>query len=296
MKVKRVCKLGLLGTFLLLPLVVALGGPKGTRPSADSHELQHASLPVTIYNGYLVVALGQIGGQKVNFVVDTGTAPSILNARVAKKMGLEVKAGTLVAAGRSLDSGQAILPELEFGPIHLTNWPVNVMDLSSLESSLGIRVAGLIGMDVLENASFRLDYVKNELQFGVVDEAGIPVRYDVASRLGLADATLQGRPVRLIVDTGSDLVVVYGEAWEAMESAAKQISTMQTGTSVGDHVPVRQIGKPEMELGGFQFKGSKTYYVPTGVAKGYDGFFGVRALKLRGIAFNHETRTMFLLK
>jgi predicted aspartyl protease len=253
------------------------------------------SIPVSVYNGYLVVAAGQIGGQKENFVIDTGTSPSILNARLAKKMGLQVATSTLVAVGRSLDTGMTVLPELHFGPIHVHNLPVNVMDLSFLENSVGMRIAGLIGMDVLAETSFRLDYQKHELSFGTALEEGIAVRYDRMSRLALAEATLQGRHVRLIVDTGSDLVVVYGESWRPAESASRVVSTMQAGTSVGDQVGVRQIAKPELDLGGKQFRDLRTYYVPSASAKGYDGFFGVRALNLHGISFDRNTQTMYLL-
>jgi predicted aspartyl protease len=292
---KRILLASLLGTSLINPGASAAGKPTSKTPNADSDLMQRSSIPVNVYNGYLVVAAGQIGGQKENFVIDTGTAPSILSARLAKKMGLQVTTTTLVAVGRSLDTGTTILPELHFGPIHVTNLPVNVMDLSALENSLGMRIAGLIGMDVLGVTSFQLDYQKNELSFGTVSEEGIAVHYDHMSGLALAEATLQGRHVRLIVDTGSDLVVVYGESWCPSESAPRVVSTMQSGTSVGDQVGVRQIAKPELELGGEQFRDLRTYYVPSASAKGYDGFFGVRALHLRGISFDRATQTMYLL-
>jgi hypothetical protein len=50
-----------------------------------------------------------------------------------------------------------------------------------------------------------------------------------------------------------------------------------------------------MELDGKQFRGLRTYYVPSAAGTGYDGFFGVRGLKLRGISFDRATQTMYLL-
>jgi predicted aspartyl protease len=293
--VNRMLGASVLGTLLFNPGVSAAKKNTNHTPSVDTNLMQSSSIPVNVYNGYLVVAVGQIGGQKENLVIDTGTAPSILSARLAKKMGLQVARGTLVVVGRSLDTGQTILPDLDFGPIHVANLSVNVMDLSMLENSLGMPIAGLIGMDVLEHTSFRLDYEKNKLIFGTVPEKGIAVRYDGRSRLALAEATLQGRHVRLIVDTGSDLVVVYGESWQAKESVTTQGSSTETGTSVGGHVGARQIAKPELELGGKHFRDLRTYCVPSATARGYDGLFGVRALKLRGISFDRDSQTMYLL-
>jgi predicted aspartyl protease len=256
----------------------------------------HRSISVTLHNGFLVIVEAQIGGfqQKQNFVVDTGTAPSILNVRLAKKLGLEVTGATLVAVGRAVETGQAVLPELELGPIHIASLPMNVMDLSRWERDLGIEVAGLLGMDVLGRTSFRLDYEKRELQFGSVGQEGIAVGYDRSRGLALAEATVQGKPVRLIVDTGSDLVVVYGESWGGMEFA-REPSLAREGTTVAEQVATRQIANPEMELGGKQFRGLRTYYVPSARGSGYDGFFGVRALKLRGISFDRERQTLYLL-
>ena len=293
MNVKKTLGASLIATLMWNP-VESVAKHIPNTPEDDSHAMQQCRVPVSVRNGFLVLAAGQIGGVEAKFVVDTGTAPSILNARLARRMGLEVSGGTLVAAGRAVKSGHAVVPELNLGPIHVTNLPMNVMDLSQLENSLGTEIAALVGMDVLSRASFRLDYEKKELEFGDIADEGIEVEYDGASRLALAEVSLQGRSVRLIVDTGSDLVVVYGKSWEAFE-AAKLVSETQEGTSVAEQVPAREIARPEMQLGGKQFRGMRTYYVPSGAAVGYDGFFGVRALKLRGISFSRAKQRMYLL-
>ena len=83
---------------------------------------------------------------------------------------------------------QAVLPELDLGPIHAANLSVNVMDLAAWEDKLGTEIAGLIGMDVLGRTSFRLDYERKELIFGSVAAEGIAVRYDRLAGLALAEA------------------------------------------------------------------------------------------------------------
>jgi predicted aspartyl protease len=263
-----------------------------TTPSADSRQMLESAIPVAVYNGFLVVVSGQIGGRKQNFILDTGTAPSILNARLAKKMGLQVTETTLLAIGRSVKTGNAVVPDLALGPIRAKELFMNVMDLSQWEKKIGIELGGILGMDVLGRASFRLDYERKELIFGTVGEEGIAVGYNPMTGLALADAIVQGRRVRLIVDTGSDLVVVYGENWGDSPGA---VSATRDGRSVAEQVAARPILKPEMELGGKQFHGLRTYSVPSAAGTGYDGFFGVRALKLRGITFDRASQTVRLL-
>jgi predicted aspartyl protease len=258
--------------------------------------MQRGSIPVSVHNGYLPIVVGQIGAKKLNFIIDTGTAPSILNARVAKKLGLPLTRTQLLSVGRQVRTDRTVLPELDLGPIHVDALPVNVMDLSQWEKNLGVEVGGLLGMDVLSRASFHLDYSQNELAFGTVNdkEEGIPVQYNGSASLALADARLQGRNVRLIVDTGSDLVVVFGRTWE--EPSLISEPRAQEGTSVAEQVAARPMANPEMEIAGKQFHGPRTYYLPSAKGTGYDGFFGVRALKLRGISFDRQAQTLFLLK
>jgi predicted aspartyl protease len=257
--------------------------------------MQQSSIPISLYNDFLVVTTGQIGGgtEKQNFVLDTGTAPSILNERSAKNLGLPISRGILVAVGQTVNTGQTVLPQLGLGPIHVNNLPVNVMDLSPLENSLGMAIAGLIGMDVLGRSSFHLDYQTKQLRFGHVVDQGIGVPYDHLTGLALAEVTLQGKHVRLIVDTGTDLLVVYGNDW-IKQNAAEQVSKSQ-GRSVAEQVPARRINNAEMTFGGKEFRVARAYCVPSTTPAAYDGFFGVRALKLRGISFDRESQTMFLL-
>ena len=186
-----------------------------------------------------------------------------------------------------------MLPQLEVGPIHVRNLPMNVMDLSQLEKKLGMRVAGLIGMDVLGRSSFCLDYQSRELRFGNVADKGISVPYDQSTGLALAEATLQGKQVRLIVDTGSDLVVVYDSDWNKKEPA--QPVSESEGTSIAEQVPARQIHSAELAFGGKEFRGVRAYSVPSARKLAYDGFFGVLALRLRGISFDRKSQTMYLL-
>ena len=289
--VKKAVRTALAGTLLVIPIAIA--GERNIKhtPETDTDSMPRGGISITVRKGFLVLAVGQIGGirGRQNFVVDTGTSPSVLNTRLAKRMGLEVRVGKLVAAGKPVEVEQVVLPELALGPIEVTSLRMNVMDLSPWEKDLGTEVAGLIGMDVLGHTNFRLDYEKRQLEFGGEAEEGIAVGYDHASGVALAEATLQGRRVRLIVDTGSDLVVVYGENWDGEKKET------QGGVSVAGPEAVREIEKAQMLLGGKTFSGSRTYCVPTAKGVGYDGFVGVRALKLRGVSFDRERQTMYLL-
>ena len=160
MIVKKALGAGLAG--LLLLTAIADGRNINDTPGAHAGSMPRAGISIILRKGFLVLAAGQIGGMrgKQNFVLDTGTSPSILNARIARRMRLEVTSGTLVTVGRALQVEQTVLPELALGPLEVTSLRMNVMDLSQWEKDLGAEIAGLIGMDVLGRTNFRLDYEK----------------------------------------------------------------------------------------------------------------------------------------
>ena len=239
----------------------------------------------------MVLAAGQIGGisEEQRFLLDTGTAPSILNVRTAKSMGLQITDTTIEAVGRRVRVGRTVLPEVEMGPIHVKSLAMNVADLSQWEELLGVKLAGLIGMDVLGRANFVLDYDSGKLELGGVPEAGMPVRYDRSRAVALADVTLQGKTLHLIVDTGSDAVVIYGDNWEG-----KAGRTLQ-GRSIAEPVATKRIKRTGLMVGKNYFSRVPIYCVPTGKGADNDGFLGVKALRLRGISFDREKQVLYLL-
>jgi len=138
-----------------------------------------------------VVAVGQFGDtfEHQNFLLDTGAAPSIINARLVKQLGLKTRVSTLSAAGKVVPTQTAIVPEVELGPVRADFLPVQVHDLSRLERELGIPLAGLIGLDVLSKASFRLDYENKKIEFGDLSHKGIPVPFDARTSLAVVTVT-----------------------------------------------------------------------------------------------------------
>jgi hypothetical protein len=138
------------------------------------------SLPLRIYRNFLIVAEGQIGGvsERQNFVLDTGTAPSIIDTRLARKLGSETTSSIMTVFGRTISTQSAIIREIELGLIHAVSLYVQVEDLSGFEREIGIPIAAIIGLDVLSKSSFRLDYDKKQIEFGDVSDSGIAVPFD----------------------------------------------------------------------------------------------------------------------
>jgi Aspartyl protease len=255
-------------------------------------------VPVRIYRDFLVIAEGQFGSalRRQNFILDTGSSPSIVNTRVAKELGLVTDAWVVNAAGKSVPTETAILPEVELGPVRAVSVRVQVHDLSRLERDLGFPVAAIVGLDVLSRASFRLDYAKKRIDFGEVSDEGLPVAVDAHTGMALARATVDGKPVRLLVDTGADRVALLGGNFAGPVSFAVR-KTSQQGWGLADpNIAVEVLAAPDIALDGQHFAVKKAYVIRGGTAAAFDGFLGVRALGFRAVAYDHVRAMLYLQK
>ena len=273
-------------------------GNSPTNPARPADAAIPRSIPLRIFRDYLVVAEGQFGDglQHQNFVLDTGTAPSVIATKSARELALATTASTMVAMGKIIPTGIAILPELDLGPIKAVSLRVQVQDLSRLERDLGLSVAGIIGLDVLSKSSFRLDYEKRQLEFGQVSDEGVPVSFDAHTGTAVALAKIEGIPARLLVDTGSDRVAVLARNLPEMKRLALR-TTRQRGSSVADQgVEVQVFFAPDIAFGGKHFALEKAYFIPDASYPAFDGILGVRALGFRAIAYDQGRAAIFLQK
>ena len=278
--------IGLIGAVAPIP---DNASDRGGQPTVNT-------ISVSIRSHFVVMAKGRVGhqGQPGDFIVDTGTAPTMINARVARELGLETKAGPMIALGNLAAAQTAVLPELVLGPIRAFSLPVQVQDLTAWERKLEIPIAGIIGMDVLARASFSLVYDKRELQFGAVNEGGIPVSLDAQSGLPVVVGKVEGRAMRLLVDTGTDRVVLFGGNPKTIAGLALQNTTFEGFGVTGAMVSVRLFYAADIELGGRHFSVAKGYVVPGAIASGLDGLLGVRALSFRAIGYDQSRAVMYL--
>jgi hypothetical protein len=256
------------------------------------------NLPLKIYRNFLLVAEGQFGDASThqNFLLDTGMAPSMVNARLARDLGLSTTASTTAANGTIVAIQEAILPQLTLGPIHASSLRVQVRDLSRVERDLGISIAGIIGLDVLSRSSFRIDYDRKRIEFGDMPGEGIPVSFDIRSRVAVALVIFEGKPRRMLVDTGSEYLVLFGGNFTSAELSGLR-STPEEGASVADGAAaLRVLPLPNIVLGGRHFTPEKAFFIPDGTDPVFDGLLPVHALGFRAIAFDQARRALYLQK
>ncbi len=141
-------------------------------------------VPFRLYRDYAIVVRGSIGNlSNLNFLIDTGAVPSVLDRRIARKLRLAGTLGKLSVFTQKLDTEHSNAPNVQLGQLHADALPVVVRDLSFAEQALGTRVDAMIGFDLLGQSAFTIDYVSKKTVFGPIDASLAAIPYQ--SRPGL---------------------------------------------------------------------------------------------------------------
>ena len=293
-KFRRIFLLALVGSWTTGALLAAT--PSNFAAKHADHPGQVTSVPVHIYSGFLVVVEGQIGGalQHQNFVVDTGTMPSLLNLRVARELGLPLAPAKFAALGQETAIQATQVPELTIGPLQTNGTSFLATDLSSVEQAWKLPIAGILGLDVLGKMSFRLDYENQALEFGEVSGDGVAVQLSGQERLSIAKVSINGTMFRMLVDTGAERLVLFGNkpATALTRAAAKG---ELPGNGVAGGVAVRALPALTLDWNGEHFR-KDAVLVSSRQEPLFDGLLSVRALGFRALAFDAENQVVYLQK
>ena len=122
-----------------------------------------AEVPFELYQHHLVVTKGSIGPLNGrNLLIDTGTIPSVVDGRIARKLRLKTEPSTLIAFGQQVPIESAVFEGFRIGSLQSGPVPAVVGDLSYLK---GAPIDAIVGLDVLARTNFSIDYQTRMLEF-----------------------------------------------------------------------------------------------------------------------------------
>jgi predicted aspartyl protease len=251
-------------------------------------------VPFKLYRGYAIVVRGSVAGlAKLNFLIDTGAVPSVVDQRIAKKLKLSGTAEPLSIFSQNVQAQRVVLPDLQIGPVRAERLPVLVRDLAFIEAGLGVRIDAMVGLDVLGGSSFSIDYEANKISFGPVQpsESAFPLEFGP----GFVYATLavQGQPIRLLVDTGAKDLVLFESRVHGKLSGVRRRGG-KTSSNMGGEASLQQVQLPAARLGNTDLETLTAFLLdaPAQNVPGFDGLLGVRSLGLTRLSFDFERQTI----
>lgn len=245
-----------------------------------------------LYRDYLIVVQGSLGPLKgLHFLLDTGTNHTILDPQLARKLHLDVTPAVIAVMSGNVESGIATAPSLQFGPIRMDNVRVMIPDGAFVQDAFPFQIDAIVGLDVLGQSTFMIDYASREIRFGPLPSMPDSIPLQLKDGLAFVDAEVNHTPVRLLVDTGAPSLVIF-----------KQWPDPKSGPKGGDPLSPRRIGDFErqrlqqisLRLGEVEFGDESVFLVPNhrDADHDFDGLMSPPALGITRVAVDLTQRTL----
>ena len=89
------------------------------------------------------------------------------------------------------------------------NLPILVEDLSFFERALPVHIDAVIGLDVLGQSAFEIDYTRWQIHFGSFRPLANSLPLRIEAGLPIVDAELNHLAVHLLMDTGASSLLLF---------------------------------------------------------------------------------------
>jgi len=248
-----------------------------------------AELPFKVHHGFLIVVEGQIGTlSKLKFILDTGTTRTLMDKRVARRLGIRGLPTALLAIRQNAEVQSAIFSHVRFGPMQATNIPLLIADLSSF-TEYADGIDGILGLDLLWDRRISIDFVSKKLSVSSVAMDDVQSFHQGKVFCPIVTAEIQGHLVRLLVDTGMDGILLYHDRVPRLDTGNLKVA------KVGHSLFVNRVMVQKIRVGTADLQHPKVLLFPTapvGFPRNVDGMLGAGSLNARGLLLDFSQGTL----
>jgi len=267
--------------------------------------------------GNLILVKGRADTTEGNFILDTGCPYLVLNMTYFRSYTVH---GQLEGRG-SVSTGeftamQTQVRDFSFGAAGYTRLTADLANLGHIENSRGVKILGLIGMQMLEGFEMIIDYENNLIHMHRIHRKQASVyRHDMLSDTSayytvpiqitdnriMVHTTLAGKKLKLIIDSGAETNLIDSRLPDRVfEKIAITGRTMLSGVG-SSRVEVLTGDLSGLVIGNRNLDNlpvlitnlEKTCFSYGGCV---DGVLGFDFLSLKKIGFNFVTNKMYIWK
>lgn len=248
-----------------------------------------------------------------NFILDTGAPHLVLNKTYFRNY---PTFGSVYASGITGSASPGVetrLGTLDFGGIYFNDVDADMISLSHLEEKKGVKILGLIGLNLFKNLEILIDIERSTITLYRLSRTGEPLMLDeihskqpkqileIEDEAGVLVITgvLNSKRLRMYIDTGAESCVINsGASRKALEKVKITGSRRLIGAG-GKQIEVLS-GKVEgLEFKNFQFKSLPvTIANLNGLSTSYgtkiDGMLGYDFLASGRMSFNLNKKKMYI--
>lgn len=239
--------------------------------SLPAHRGPIASVPFRYEQNQIIVSVRAGGSGPLNFLLDTGTDPSIVDLATAYRIGASLappQGGGAGAGSGDVVARRTTLMSVTVGELPAGNIEAAAIDLSELSRRFGMRIDGVLGYSFLAGRVLTIDYAAQKLIFhtpagfqpgvvGEVDWVALPFQSPgeggAAPRVRALEIEGHG-PVLASIDTGSDGNVALFDATAKEIGWADRLegAPLSSAAGYGGSFAVALVRASSVRLGGFE--------------------------------------------
>lgn len=269
--------------------------------------------------GNLIIVRARIDTMEGNFILDTGSPELVLNLTYFRNYELLHDEGNEEAAGITgvaTAVSKTMVKQFTLGAFHYFNTTAHLANLGHIENSKGIKILGLIGLQMLKNCemivdpeseqiylhyiskkdkgTYRNEWLKNPGQYEI-----LPI--EIIENKIITKVEIGGKKLKLAIDCGAETNLLDSRLPDAIfDNITISRRIMLTGVGV-KKTEALYGNLNRMKIGGQEV--TNLAFVITNLEKSclsyincIDGILGFEFLGMRKIGFNFVTNKMYIWK
>ena len=161
--------------------------------------------------------------------------------------------GLLAGVNGTVAAGKAIVPTLQLGPIRRDNLSVVVEDLSFFYKAIPVHIDAVIGLDVIGQSPFEIDYGAREIHFGPIPSLKNALRLQMKRGTPLWWRSNFGEvSAKLVLDTGASSLILF-EPRPPSASPVRISAVQQSSHTMGEFAG-KTVWLHSLRLGQAEFR------------------------------------------
>lgn len=281
----------------------------GRRDPLANCESQKITIPLK-RAGRLMLIEGEIDGMRGNFIFDTGAPYLVLNKTYFRDYDLR---NELYASGITGDQTSIMVTrveKLQIQDLWYGDVRADVAELGHIENARGVKILGLLGLNLFKSFIFEIDLRKGVLILTKCDKKGDQISpdtnsYDLVHPIEFYDNTVfvkckvSGKTLRFGLDSGAEINAIGSRVnkkiLETIEITGRS-NLMGTGAET---IEILFGNLNELSMGDLQFKNMRTIITQLddmGEAYGVaiDGMLGYEFFARGKVKVNIRKKTLYV--
>ncbi|GAC1505011.1 MAG: hypothetical protein NVS1B11_01720 [Terriglobales bacterium] len=195
------------------------------------------------------------------------------------------------------------LPDLNIGTTKFNHLTVSELDLAPVAKAVGTDVDGILGTDILQQFTFKLNYSNRTLTIGALPNLGtlgVPLILKRSGRQFLLQSDLINKPVDLVLDTGSNSTDLSATTWSLLTEDWTPSRFVEGVQRAGNPTsPAILVCLPSITLGSFKLtsqavRAQKKSDAGAFSSEEFNGILGSDILRQFEITFDLGRDTIYL--